>query len=101
MSNIDSQKTDAPSKLVHYGMMACCAFMLLPIAVFFISGSSIAGLWNNVALFAPIALCVGVHVLMFKMVGKSCHVAKSETTEEATVETEPSKIPIIARNLSA
>jgi hypothetical protein len=86
---------------MHYGMMACCAVMLLPVAVFFLAGGSIAGLWSNVALFAPIALCVGVHVLMFKMMGKSCNGAKSETASDVTVETEPIKIPVIARNLSA
>ena len=58
MSNIDDQKSNASSKLMHYGMMVCCAVMLLPVAAFFLAGGSIAGLWSNVGLFAPIVLCV-------------------------------------------
>ena len=99
MSNIDTEKTEAPSKFMHYGMMACCAVMLLPVVAFFLTGGSIAGLWTNLGLFAPIALCVGVHVLMFKMMGKSCHGSKSETQREATTEMKSSRIPAITRDL--
>ncbi|TDT72695.1 Protein of unknown function (DUF2933) [Litoreibacter halocynthiae] len=101
MPNTDTQKSSTPSKVMHYGMIACCAVMLLPVALFFVAGGSIAGLWANVSLFVPIALCVGVHILMFKMMGKSCHGSKKENIEDVAVETEPSKVPIIARELRA
>lgn len=65
-----------------YGMVICCSVILLPVAGFLLAGSTIAGLLTNAGLFAPIALCVGSHVLMFKMVGKSCHSSKSEETPE-------------------
>jgi len=82
MSDIEDQKADAPSKLMHYGMMVCCAVMLLPVAAFLLAGGTLAGLWTNVGLFAPIALCIGAHVLMFKMMGKSCHWAKDDMEHE-------------------
>jgi len=82
MSETDTQKLSGSSKLMKYGMVICCSVMLLPVAGFLVAGGTIAGLMTNVGLFAPIALCVGVHVLMFKMMGKSCHSSKSEETPE-------------------
>ena len=60
-------------KLMHWGMMACCAVMLLPIAAFLIGGGTVAGLWANATVFAPLVLCVGAHFVMHKMMGRSCH----------------------------
>lgn len=88
MSDTQSQKSTGTSKVMHYGMMVCCAVMLLPVAAFFVAGGTIAGLWTNVGLFAPIVLCIGAHVLMFKMMGKSCHGSKDERANEATVDAE-------------
>jgi len=88
MSDTQSQKSTGSSKLMHYGMMVCCAVMLLPVAAFFVAGGTIAGLWTNVGLFAPIALCVGAHVIMFKMMGKSCHGSKQEQPDQASVDAE-------------
>jgi len=73
MQNSDQQETTGSSRLMHYGMMVCCAVMLAPVAAFLLAGGTIAGMWSNLGLFAPIALCIGAHVLMFKMMGKSCH----------------------------
>lgn len=88
MSNIHEHKPTASSKLMHYGMMVCCAVMLLPVAAFFIAGGTIAGLWTNVGLFAPIALCLGAHVVMHKMMGKSCHGSKDERGHEDPLDAE-------------
>lgn len=87
MSNPNNPKPAAPSKLMHYGMVICCTVMLLPIALFFLAGGSIVGLWANLGLVAPIALCVGIHVVMFKMMGKSCHGSKDKTASAKTTET--------------
>ena len=86
MSDTQNQETAVSSKIMHYVMMVCCAVMLVPVAAFFLAGGSIAGLWNNVGLFAPIALCIGAHVVMHKMMGKSCHGSKQEQAEEATLD---------------
>ncbi|SMX49733.1 DUF2933 domain-containing protein [Maliponia aquimaris] len=76
-------------RLMHYGMMACCALMLLPIAGYFVAGGTLSGLWGNAAAFAPLLLCVGAHLVMHKAVGKSCHSRRTatETAEDSTVET--------------
>ena len=87
MSNRGNPEPATPSKLMHYGMMVCCTVMLLPIALFFLAGGSIAGLWANLGLFAPLALCVGIHVVMFKMIGKSCHETKDNAASAKTAET--------------
>lgn len=71
------------SKLMHYGMMVCCAVMLLPVAGFFLAGGTIGGLWSNSAAFLPIVICVGAHVVMHKMMGKSCH-GTSDDNEKPT-----------------
>lgn len=88
MSDTQDQKPALSSKIMHYGMMVCCAVMLLPVAAFFIAGGSIAGLWSNVGLFAPIALCIGAHVVMHKMMGKSCHGSKQEKVDKSTLDSE-------------
>ncbi|WP_377513412.1 DUF2933 domain-containing protein [Octadecabacter sp. R77987] len=63
-----------------WGMMACCAVMFLPVAVFLIGGGTLAGLWANAGVFAPLTLCIGAHLVMHKMMGKSCH-AEGESSE--------------------
>jgi hypothetical protein len=70
------------SKLMHYGMMACCAIMLLPIAGYFVAGGTLGGLWSNSTAFLPLLLCVGAHFVMHKMMGKTCHGASED--EEPT-----------------
>ncbi|MDF0603402.1 DUF2933 domain-containing protein [Psychromarinibacter sp. C21-152] len=47
--------------------------MLVPVGAFFVAGGSVSGLWANAGVFAPLMLCVGAHVIMHKMMGKSCH----------------------------
>lgn len=101
MSNTDQKDAHGGSKLMHFGMMACCAVMLLPVAAFLLAGGTIAGMWNNLGLFAPIVLCVGAHVLMFKMMGKSCHSSKDEqkakVADDTSFEDAPSSVPEVAR----
>lgn len=76
---------------MHYGMMACCAVMLLPIAGYLVAGGTLAGLWGNASAFAPLLLCVGAHLVMHKAMGKSCH-DKSSGAE--TAEGSPVKIVV-------
>ena len=96
MSEIETEKPTGSSKLMKYGMIVCCSVMLLPVAGFLLAGGTIAGLLTNVGLFAPIALCIGAHVLMFKMMGKSCHSSKTEETPEngSDAELVKTRIPV-------
>jgi hypothetical protein len=91
---------DTPAKkgfgLMHAGMAVCCAVMLLPVAGFFVAGGTVAGLMGNLGVFAPIALCIGVHVAMFAFMGKSCHGSeKSEKAKEdlSDIPLSPTSIP--------
>ncbi|WP_245759339.1 DUF2933 domain-containing protein [Tranquillimonas alkanivorans] len=77
------------------GMMACCAIMLLPVAGFFASGGTLAGLWSNAAVFAPLVLCLGMHLVMHRMMGRSCH-GKQESEEADGAETAPIPVPVEA-----
>jgi hypothetical protein len=86
MSETNDPKQPMTSKLMHYGMLICCTVMLLPVAGYFLTGGTISGLWNNLAVFAPIALCIGAHVLMFVVMGKSCHSAPKKTAQDNQVD---------------
>ncbi len=68
---------------MHWGMTACCALMLLPMAGYFIFGGTVYGLGSNALAFAPLVLCVGAHFVMHKMMGKSCHVYARGTAKSA------------------
>lgn len=74
MSDIEKTTNRAASgNLMKYGMWACCAVMLLPVAGYFVAGGFSAGAGNSIAAFAPLLLCVGAHFVMHRFMGKSCH----------------------------
>jgi hypothetical protein len=66
-------------------MMACCAAMLTPIVTYFVAGGTASGLNENLAVFAPLLLCVGAHLLLHRFVGALCHGhgAKQDNAAEA------------------
>ncbi|TKZ15873.1 DUF2933 domain-containing protein [Shimia litoralis] len=86
MSKASDTKMGAGSqsgpKIMHFAMMACCVVMLLPIAGFLLAGGTIGGLASNLWAFAPLLLCVGAHLVMHKMMGKSCHKSNSQGETE-------------------
>lgn len=92
----DTSKEDRKghSKLMHYGMMACCAVMLVPVAGFFIAGGTLAGFWQSAGAFAPLLLCVGAHLVMHKMMGKSCHSDADEQETPAQARPVQAKVPL-------
>ena len=98
MSDSNASNGKKSFSLMHAGMVICCTVMLIPVAGFFIAGGTLAGLTSNLAVFAPIALCVGVHVAMFALMGKSCHgEKKTKKPSEQDAPLEPSRIPAVAR----
>ncbi|WP_238367857.1 DUF2933 domain-containing protein [Mesobacterium pallidum] len=90
MDNQTPSGKSLQDRFMHYGMMACCAVMLLPIVGYLIAGGSLAGLWGNAAAFAPLLLCVGAHFVMHKAMGKSCNDRRTaaETAEDFPAETD-------------
>lgn len=71
------------NRIMHWGMMACCAVMLLPIAGYFFAGGSILGAFNNIGAFAPLLLCVGAHLVLHRFMGKSCHNEEKHVEEQS------------------
>lgn len=89
MQMSDTEKTTdwaASGKLMKYGMWACCAVMLLPVAGYFAAGGFSAGAGNSIAAFAPLLLCVGAHFVMHRFMGKSCHQTTAKDKDTATAE---------------
>ncbi|WP_243405184.1 MULTISPECIES: DUF2933 domain-containing protein [Paracoccaceae] len=72
--------------VMKYAMWACCAVMLLPIAAFVMAGGLAGGLTSGLYVFAPLLLCVAAHLIMHRMMGKSCHDTKSERTDDVAIQ---------------
>lgn len=75
-----SAEQSSTMPVMKYAMWACCAVMLLPIAAFVMAGGLAGGLTAGLYVFAPLLLCVGAHVVMHRIMGKSCHGTASESS---------------------
>jgi len=73
----------AGGKGMKFGMMACCAVMLVPLGAFLLAGGTLGGLTGNLGLLAPLALCLGAHFVMHRVMGKSCHDDEKKSISEA------------------
>ena len=90
---------------MHLAMLACCAVMMMPIAVVVFSGAGFGLDGFSLSTLAPLLLCVGGHVVLHKMMGKSCHGEEKSTeapdfTKEelgAPVPVTESHVPVISR----
>ena len=69
----------ALSKPLHLGMLACCAVMFAPLAVFFAPSGTVSGLQDSLGVLAPILICIAAHGAMFLVMGKSCHGREKST----------------------
>ena len=70
---VSSGPTAKRSLFRRYGMPVCCIAMMLPIAGYLLSGGTIGGLLDNLALVVPLLACVGTHFALHRLTGKSCH----------------------------
>lgn len=61
------------SNLMKLGMTVCCIVMVLPILLLLSSGVGLGWQLTNWAVFLPLGICLGMHIVMHKMMGKSCH----------------------------
>lgn len=66
------------SLFMRYGMLVCCIAMMLPIAGYLLSGETFGGLLDNLGLVVPLIACVGMHFVLHRLTGKSCHGAHDE-----------------------
>lgn len=56
--------------------------MLAPLALYFIQGEMITSLSSTLALFAPLALCAGMHFVLHRSIGRSCHGGTAEAEQK-------------------
>ena len=90
----DTGNVKGKSALMKYAMWACCAVMVLPLAGYLVSGGTVSGLWQNVSVFAPLLLCVAVHLVLCKMLmGKSCHRASDRKGANTAANAETGSAP--------
>ncbi len=54
-------------------MMACCAAMAVGTGVIFASAPAGQSVGQTLLLAAPLVGCVGMHLVMHRFMGKSCH----------------------------
>lgn len=80
--NNSPEKSRSGPKTMHFAMMACCVVMAVPVVGFFLAGGTLGISGSSVMAFAPLVLCVGAHLVMHKMMGKSCHSKASEHDAE-------------------
>lgn len=75
-----SIQSQVGNQFAKFGMVACCLIMVAPIAAVLLTGGVDAVL-GNIGLFLPLAACLGMHVVMHRMMGRSCHGEGSPETE--------------------
>lgn len=73
MENLKPGAKSANTRVMKIGMWVCGGAMLVPVAGFVVADGSAGGLRQNLGAFAPLALCLGMHVAMHRFMGKSCH----------------------------
>ncbi|MDE0240907.1 MAG: DUF2933 domain-containing protein [bacterium] len=78
--NVASRETTSPagtpagrSLLARYGMLACCLVMLLPVGGYLLGGGTLTGLLDYLVLVVPLLACVGMHFVLHRVTGRSCH----------------------------
>ncbi len=104
-----SGATTTPAETGRFGrwaMWACCAVMALPILAFFVAGGALSGLYANAGAFLPLVACLGLHLVMHRLMGRSCHgTASVDPSDEApTVAPTPAtsgSVPSIPRQASS
>lgn len=96
MGNTSNQEQTG-NRFAKFGMIACCLIMAAPIAVVLLTGGVDAVL-GNIGLFLPLAACLGMHVVMHRMMGRSCHGAGSRETE---ADPQQDAVPIARRGTVA
>jgi len=70
MNGSEQENHPKSARPLHVGMWVCCAVMTLPLLILFAVGG-VSGLQNNWGVWVPIALCLGIHGVMF--MGKPSH----------------------------
>lgn len=70
----------------HWMMIACCVPMFAVAGVVVWQNGIGADLKSTLTAIAPLAVCIGAHLLMHKKLGKSCHGKNSQIKKEQSNE---------------
>lgn len=70
------------NRFARLGMAACCIIMMVPIALVLLGGASIGAVFSNAGLILPLVLCLGMHFVMHRMMGRSCHGKVEEADDQ-------------------
>lgn len=76
------------SGIARYAMWACCVVMALPIVALLASGG-LSGVFSSAGAFLPLVACLGLHLLMYRMMGRSCHGGENAQPRVPASESEP------------
>lgn len=60
--------------------------MMVPIALVLLGGASIGAVFSNAGLILPLVLCLGMHFVMHRMMGRSCHSGVEESDDQPVTE---------------
>ncbi|WP_053999715.1 DUF2933 domain-containing protein [Ahrensia marina] len=69
----EQTKAEQNHLVMNMFMMACCIPMLIGGAIIFFAIPAEQGLSARLFALAPLAGCLGLHFVMHKFMGKSCH----------------------------
>jgi hypothetical protein len=62
-----------PSKGHSHFMMVCCALMVVGVGVVFATAPAASSWSETMGLALPLLGCLGVHLVMHRFMGRSCH----------------------------
>lgn len=81
----DQAASDSPSRrMMHLPMVICCALMVAGGAFVVFGSLSATGRIDWMGAVLPLALCGGVHLAMYLVLGRSCHARIDEPSDEET-----------------
>ena len=80
--SVNESRQSGMSPLMRWMMGVCCALMLAPVMIFFAGGGSIGDASGFLGALLPIALCIGMHFVLHRFAGTSCHKAAAEPNHE-------------------
>lgn len=92
-----SQGQKPGNRFAKLGMVACCIIMMVPIVLVLLSGASIRAVFSNAGLILPLVLCLGMHFVMHRMMGRSCHGDNAKDAEATREPEDFAAIPLPVR----
>lgn len=84
--------SEPKGSIARYAMWACCAVMALPIVALLAGGGSLSGVFSNAGALLPLLACLGLHVVMHRVMGRSCHDEKNAQSGVPDGESEPALV---------